>query len=47
MLKLPQGANTDTNKPNGTRPNQNFEFFFTKLRVPTHFQKKNPQILEP
>ena len=45
MLKLPQGANTDINKPNGTQPNQNFEIFFTKLRVPTHFQK-NPQILE-
>ena len=46
MLKLPQGANTDTNKLNGTQPNQNFEFFFTKLRVLTHF-RKNPLILEP
>ena len=43
--KIASRANIDTNKSNGTQPNQNFEMFFTKLRVPTHFQK-NPQILE-
>ena len=29
-FKLPQGANTDTNKTNGTNPNQNFENFFAQ-----------------
>ena len=31
MLKLPQGANTNTNKANGTKPNQEIEKIFTKM----------------
>ena len=27
-FKMPQGANIDTHRSNGTQPNQNFEFFF-------------------
>ena len=45
-LKMPHDANTDTHKPNGTQPNQNFEKIYTKSRTPTHFRKKSP-ILEP
>ena len=39
---MPQGANTNTHKPNGTQPNQNFEKNFTKSRTLTHFRKKIP-----
>ena len=36
MLQL---ANTNTNKPNGTKPNQEIEKDFTKNRVPNPFSK--------
>ena len=39
MLKLPQGANTDAQTPNGTQPNQRIEKFFAKIRNPTQFLK--------
>ena len=39
MLKLPQGANTDAQTLNGTKPNQEIEIFFTKIRIPTQFLK--------
>ena len=35
MLKLPQGANTNAQTPNGTQPNQRIEKIFTKFRIPT------------
>ena len=38
-LKMPQGANTDTQMVNGTQPNQDFGKISQKLRTPTHFQK--------
>ena len=39
MLKLPQEANTNTNKPNGIEPNQEIEKNFTKFKVPNPFSK--------
>ena len=39
MLKLSQRANTYTNKPNGTKPNQEIEKNFTKCKVPNPFSK--------
>ena len=39
---MPQGANTDTHKPNGTRPNQNFEKNLLKIKVPNPFFEKFP-----
>ena len=39
MLKLPQGANTNAQTPNGTQPNQRIEKIFTKFRIPTQFLK--------
>ena len=39
MLELPQGANTDAQTPNGTKPNQEIEKLFTKIRIPTQFSK--------
>ena len=39
MLKLPQLANTNTNKPNGIKPNQEIERIFTKFKVPNPFSK--------
>ena len=35
MLELPQGANTDAQTPNGTKPNQEHEKIFTKIGNPT------------
>ena len=47
MIKMPQGANTDTIKTIGTQPNQNFENFWPKIIVPNPFFKnhqfKNPK----
>ena len=42
MFKMPQGANTDTHKPNGTQPNQNFEKILLKNHEPNPFFE-NPQ----
>ena len=39
MLELPQGANTDAQTPNGTKPNQAHENIFTKIGNPTQFSK--------
>ena len=39
MLELPHGANTNAKIPNGTKPNQEIEKNFTKIRIPTHFRK--------
>ena len=39
MLKLSQGANTDSHKPNGTQPNQNFEKNFPKYKDPNPFSE--------
>ena len=39
MIKMPQGANTDTIKSNGTQPNQDFENFFPKINKPNPFWK--------
>ena len=40
MLKLPQLANTNTNKPNGTKPNQEIKKKNSQnLKFPTLFQK--------
>ena len=36
---MPQEANTKTNKPNGTEPNQEIENFLTKFKVPNPFSK--------
>ena len=38
MLELPQGANTDAQTPNGTKPNQEIEEIFTKKK-----KKQEPQ----
>ena len=38
-FKLPQGANTDAQTPNGTQSNQRIEKKFTKFRNPTQFSK--------
>ena len=46
MLKLSQGANTDTQMKNGTQPNQDFGKIFTKIKNPNPFSK-NPQFWEP
>ena len=45
-FKLPQGANTDTHKTNGTQPNQNFEKILPKIIVPNPFFE-NPQFKNP
>ena len=45
-LELPQGANTDAQTPNGTKPNQEIEEIFTKNKNPNPFSK-NPQFWEP
>ena len=42
MLKMPQGANTDTQTSNKTQPNQDFERNFHKNENPNPFSK-NPQ----
>ena len=42
MLKLLQGANTDTQMANGTQLNQDFGKIFTKIKNPNPFSK-NPQ----
>ena len=42
MLKLPQGANKDTQMANGTEPNQDFGKNFTKIKNLNPFSK-NPQ----
>ena len=39
MLKLPQGANTDTQTANGTQPNQDFGKIFIKNKNPNPFSK--------
>ena len=48
MLKMPQGANTDTQTSNKTQPNQDFERNLHKNENPTHFKKipnlQNPKI---
>ena len=41
-FKMPQGANIDTHRPNGTRPNQNFENILLKNHEPNPFFE-NPQ----
>ena len=45
-IKMPQGANTDTHKTNGTQPNQNFEKICPKTKFLTPFTK-NPQFKNP
>ena len=42
MLKLPQGANIDTQMANGTQPNQDFGKIFTKIKNPNPFFEKSP-----
>ena len=37
---MPLGANTNTNKPNGIEPNQEFENILTKLKVSNPFSKE-------
>ena len=39
MLKLPQGANTVKNKPNGQSPIKKLKKIWPKLRFPTPFSK--------
>ena len=46
IIKMPQEANTDTIKTNGTQPNQNFENFLPKIIVPNPFFE-NPQFKKP
>ena len=36
---MPQRANIDTHKPNGTQPNQNFENFLDKIKNQTLISK--------
>ena len=36
---MPQGANTDTHKSNGTQPNQNFEKFSQNQEPQPIFEK--------
>ena len=38
-FKLPQGANTDTIKTNGAKPNQDFEKNLPKINKPNPFSK--------
>ena len=38
---MPQGANTDTHRPNGTQPNQNFEKSLVKIKNPKPFLKNS------
>ena len=45
-IKMPQWANTDTHKTNGTQPNQNFEKICPKTKFLTPFTK-NPQFKNP
>ena len=45
-IRMPHGANIDTQRSNGTQPNKNFEKKFTKIRTPTQFFK-NPQFSKP
>ena len=45
-FKMPQGANIDTHKINGTQPNQNFEKICPKTKFLTPFTK-NPQFKNP
>ena len=46
MIKMPQGANTDTIKTNGAQPNQDFEKNLPKNIVPNPFFE-NPQLKNP
>ena len=41
-FKMPQRANTDMHRPNGTQPNQNFEKILLKKHEPNPCSK-NPQ----
>ena len=43
---MPQEANIDTIKTNGTQPNQNFEKILPKIIVPNPFFE-NPQFKKP
>ena len=43
-FKLPQGANTDTIKTNGAKPNQDFEKKFPKINKPPQPFFENPQL---
>ena len=43
---MPQGANINTHKPNGTQLNQNFEIFFAENQESQSFFEKSP-ILKP
>ena len=45
-IRLPQGANTDTQTSNGTQPNKRFWKFFTKTKNPNPIFE-NPQFLKP
>ena len=36
---MPQGDNTNTNKPNGTEPIKKLKEISQKLEFPTHFKK--------
>ena len=45
-IKMPQGANTNTHKTNGTQTNQNFEKICPKTKFLTPFSK-NPQFKNP
>ena len=46
MLKLPHGANTDTQTSNGTQPNQRFWKIFTETKNPNPIFE-NPQFPKP
>ena len=41
-VRMPQGANIDTHRPNRTQPNQNFERILLKNHEPNPCSK-NPQ----
>ena len=47
MLKLPQLANTNTNRSNGTEPNQEIEKKIHKIIVSQPFFKNNPIQVKP
>ena len=44
---FPQGANINTNRSNGTKPNQEIEKNFTKFKVSQPFFKNNPIQVKP
>ena len=44
---MSQLVNTNTNKPKGTKPNQEIEKNFTKFKVLNPFSKRNPTKVKP